>query len=90
MTADHGYGRYTTGCRCDVCKAAKRAYGRNRRALARARRDAARAEGREYVAAVVKHGLYAYQNHSCRCLTCKLANAQSSAKYRRVAAGGPS
>lgn len=90
MTAEHGYGRYTMGCRCDVCAAAKVTYTRDRRARARARRDAARAEGREYVAAVVKHGLYAYQNHSCRCLTCKLANAQASAKYRKVAAGGRS
>jgi hypothetical protein len=82
---DHGYGRYTMGCRCAVCAAAKTAYTRMRRAQARARRDAARAKGREYVAAVVNHGLYAYQNHSCRCLTCKLANAQASAKYRRKA-----
>jgi hypothetical protein len=88
MTADHGYGRYTSGCRCDVCKAAKVTYTRDRRAQARTRRDAARAAGREYVATDITHGLYGYQTHKCRCFTCKLANAQASAKYRAIAAGG--
>jgi hypothetical protein len=31
----HGYGPYTRGCRCRVCKDAKAAYCRNRRAAAR-------------------------------------------------------
>lgn len=86
-TPYHGYGRYTLGCRCDVCGEAKTAYTRGRRARARARRDAARAAGLEYIAPGITHGLYGYQAHACRCLTCKLANAQSSAKYRRVSGG---
>ena len=36
----HGYGAYSTGCRCEVCRSAKAAYMRERRA---AGRDAARA-----------------------------------------------
>jgi len=32
--------------------------------------------------------LYGYQTHKCRCLICKVANAESSAKYRRVPSGG--
>jgi len=85
---EHGYGRYTGGCRCEICSAAKTAYNRARRAQARAMRDAVRAEGREYVAAGITHGLYGYQTHKCRCLICKVANAESSAKYRRVPSSG--
>lgn len=36
MTDAHGYGPYTNGCRCDVCKAAKADYQRAKRADARA------------------------------------------------------
>lgn len=82
----HGYGRYTLGCRCETCKAAKTERTRMYRQAARLRRDAARAEGREYVAAGITHGLSGYQAHACRCLVCKVANAQASAKYRRKAA----
>jgi hypothetical protein len=62
-----------------------RDYNRHYRQAARSRRDAARAEGREYVAEGVRHGLSGYQVHACRCLVCKAANAQATAKYRERA-----
>jgi hypothetical protein len=61
------------------------AYNRAYRQAARRRRDAARAEGREYVAEGIRHGLSGYQIHACRCLACKAANAQSTAMYRERA-----
>ena len=79
MTADHGRSRYVQGCRCDICRTAAVGYRRAMRARGRARREAAAAEGRLYVAAGIRHGLYAYQTHGCRCLLCRLANA---AKHR--------
>lgn len=34
--APHGYGRYSRGCRCDICKAAKAEYMRRKRRRATA------------------------------------------------------
>jgi hypothetical protein len=90
MTISHGYGRYTMGCRCQVCTTAKVAYTKRYRQRSRQLRDAARAQGVEYIAQGIKHGLSGYQAHSCRCPVCKLANADSSMRYRarKALAGG--
>lgn len=95
----HGYGAYTNGCRCEVCRAAKADYMRQRRAAAvaaaakhtqsstrkRPARSTAFAPGAtRYVAAGVTHGTrYAYEEHGCRCRGCTDAHTQS---YRRQAA----
>lgn len=78
----HGHGGYKMGCRCDVCRSANAAYQRDYRARARARRDAAEADGKRYVAQGIRHGLSGYQVHACRCLACRSANAASTAEYR--------
>lgn len=82
MTTEHGYSRYVQGCRCDICRTASATYQREARACAKARRDAAQANGERYVATGIKHGLYGYQRHYCRCFACRLAKAQSVAKWR--------
>lgn len=69
----HGYNRYTRGCRCEVCKQAKAAYMRERRAEARRltqitpNRYVRRHAGRD-----VKHGTsFAYYEVGCRCQACR-------------------
>jgi hypothetical protein len=84
--SEHGYGRYTNGCRCEVCRAAKAAYMRKRRAFGRAlaqqwtatstgqrgNRSNAWAPGsKRYVAPIGTHGTRAgYDEHGCRCEPC--------------------
>jgi hypothetical protein len=78
----HGtYSRYTNGCRCDQCRAAKAAYMKARRteALATAQRNPFQ------VARGIKHGTWhGYDEHGCRCDPC-VSKAYAS-KSRRVAA----
>lgn len=74
---DHGYVRYTHGCRCEVCRTAKREYTRAirapyRRALKLVRE---RGEGRHYVDGIT-HGYSAYQNYNCRCDVCTAGKAE--------------
>lgn len=95
MTAEHGYGRYTRGCRCDVCRKAKADYMRARRATARAL--AAKVTKRRFgdqpriglprrLARGVKHGTrFAYEEHGCRCWPCTTARSASDARYRQEA-----
>jgi hypothetical protein len=60
----HGYGAYTHGCRCRVCKAAKAAY-------MRARRTAAYIAGPVVVDDPnVAHGRSTYEERGCRCTWC--------------------
>lgn len=75
--AGHGYVRYTRGCRCEVCREAKNAYMRQRRAEARteAQRHSVGRRGEpgsaRYVADVRSHGTsYAYYERGCRCSAC--------------------
>lgn len=79
----HGYTGYSThGCRCDICREAKRAY----QAALRDRRAAARKSGE----AAPTHGTRTtYVEYRCRCTPC--VNAQRAAKtdyYQRVRQGG--
>lgn len=61
----HGYGAYSHGCRCQICKDARAAYSRRQRAAAAANARPGRpVEG-------VKHGTRrAYKDHGCRCGQC--------------------
>jgi hypothetical protein len=82
----HGYGRYTNGCRCEVCRKAKADYMRQRRAEARAlaQRFTSTPDGKRpnwdnafavgasrHLARVARHGTrYAYEEKGCRCREC--------------------
>lgn len=84
----HGYGKYSNGCRCEVCKAAKAAYMAKRRRFGRgiAQRWTTHTPGRpalsepgvgRYVAPVESHGTrFAYEEHGCCCLPCTDARAE--------------
>lgn len=89
--AEHGYIRYTRGCRCEVCRAAKADYMRARRAEARgqaqvhtfwAKQGGAWGDGAiRHVANVANHGTrFAYEERGCRCLECSRARATSDAR----------
>lgn len=84
MTAEHGYGPYSNGCRCDTCRAAKADYMRTKRARAAALRIAVEiATGgriRYYAGDHFQHGLAGYQDLGCRCPTCTAAKSASDRK----------
>jgi hypothetical protein len=85
--SDHGYGSYSHGCRCQVCKDARAAYSRNQRAeAARRARPGQSVEG-------VKHGTRrAYKDRGCRCEQCVTAMRgiwrDWSRKYRQQEPAG--
>lgn len=77
----HGYGAYTRGCRCDVCRDAKADYMRERRAGAR---RAAHDHGPFHTATGITHGTrHGYEEHGCRCLPCTDARVESDRFYRK-------
>lgn len=81
--ADHGYSRYTTGCRCLVCRTAKADYMRGKRAQAAEARRAAQAAGGAYVAPRITHGtLSGYRDSKCRCPDCVRAWNLAAAWWR--------
>ena len=65
----HGYGRYTGGCRCEVCRLAKADYMRERRASARA------VAGDKSVEQFSHGTRYGYEERGCRCSACLNARA---------------
>lgn len=87
----HGYGPYTHGCRCGICRAAKAEYTRQRRAAGRALAQqhgtAQSPNGRHFVPGIT-HGRFGYEERGCRCLDCCAARATEwrERKARRVAA----
>lgn len=83
MTADHGYGPYTRGCRCKTCRAAKAAYMRERRSVAGVPRRQVLRNGK--LAAIgITHGTrYGYEERGCRCSKCCAAHAASDRRLRR-------
>jgi hypothetical protein len=83
MPAGHGYGRYTNGCRCAVCRAAKAAYVRAKRASAAELRVWTALFGERYEATGITHGITGYQDHSCRCDLCRLAKAEATERETR-------
>lgn len=91
MTA-HGYGPYSKGCRCTVCRKAKADYMRARRAEARALAQRAAASGRQRYVDGITHGRVGYAEHGCRCRICvsaATANRASLPSARRVGAVQP-
>lgn len=83
----HGYNRYAYGCRCDVCRAAKAAYMRDKRAQAAEIRRAALADGAaRYEATGTEHGRSGYQNHGCRCPVCFRAAKAAGIRRQRESA----
>lgn len=81
----HGYGGYTRGCRCEVCRAAKRAYMRHKRRAASLRRRQA-GNPRAFVAEGITHGTYAgYTDAHCRCNLCAAAKSDMDKRRGRVA-----
>lgn len=81
----HGYAGYCYyGCRCEACKAAKAAYMREHRAAKRSLvANPVRPDGARYVADLppgASHGLYGYQEYSCRCGVCTAAKAKASTR----------
>ena len=83
MVAGHGYGRYTNGCRCQVCRAAKAAYVRAKRASAAELRVWCALFGERYEATGITHGITGYQDHHCRCEVCRVAKAVRTARESR-------
>lgn len=93
---DHGYVRYSRGCRCDTCRQAKADYMRDRRAAARrtaqahtqsstgnrgSRFTAFSPGASRHVVNTHKHGRYAYDELGCRCEVCTTAKTVS---YRKL------
>jgi len=94
----HGYGAYSHGCRCAVCRNAKADYMRGRRRSARkhAQLHTTNPSGRQaswatafmpgatrFVAPIDRHGTRCgYEEWGCRCLDCTTARTVSDAKYR--------
>jgi hypothetical protein len=76
----HGYNRYTSGCRCEVCTKAKRDYTAERREQAAQRRAAVEALGVRYVAEGIKRGYSGYANYQCRCEVCRAAKADADSR----------
>lgn len=83
-TRKHGYGCYTNGCRCEVCRAAKAEYIRARRATARQRMREVADLGLLHVEGIT-HGRFGYEERGCRCVTCLAARAAADhdTKVRR-------
>lgn len=74
----HGYSKYTSGCRCEVCRSAKAEYMRSRRAVrtAPAREAIVDERGRVRMIAVgITHGTRSgYEEYACRCAPCSTAH----------------
>jgi len=68
VTSNHGYGPYSRGCRCEICRAAKREYIKARRSEAARRRDLS--DLGAYVAVGITHGIAGYGESKCRCDVC--------------------
>jgi hypothetical protein len=81
----HDYARYSQGCRCEECRAAKACYARTRRAAAAELRRQANAAGRVYIAAEISHGYSGYRDFSCRCeVCCRAAKASRVRRGQRI------
>lgn len=75
----HGVTGYSRGCRCDVCRAAKRAYNQEQR-----RKKLAAVEAGE---ATFEHGYDGYTRWNCRCDTCRSAKAEYQSGRRGSTSG---
>ena len=79
----HGtYSAYNSGCKCPLCKEAKREYGRRYRAANTARIKAC-IEAGEPLPSNIPHGTAGgYTNFACRCEDCTRAQREADRKYR--------
>lgn len=85
MSVEHGYNRYSNGCRCEVCRAAKAQRQRESRAAWSRRRDWVKtfgSGGRHYVDGIT-HGYSGYANFHCRCEVCTAAKAAAQSRAYR-------
>ena len=81
MSENHGYGPYTNGCRCEICRKAKAAYSARARAAGRENARAGR-----YPSGVTHGSRSAYEERGCRCEKCcarQLARHRADAKRRQ-------
>lgn len=87
MSESHGYVPYTRGCRCEVCRAAKSDYMRERRKVAKmpARDVQVRADGTVLmIAKDIRHGTrHGYEEYGCRCTPCRIAHNTSDRRWLR-------
>lgn len=79
----HGtYSSYNMGCRCGLCREAKREYGRRYRA-ANAERIRVAVERGEPLPENIPHGTAGgYTNFACRCEDCTAAAREDDRRYR--------
>ncbi|WP_333757846.1 hypothetical protein [Streptomyces sp. ISBFB 2968] len=68
----HGISGYSRGCRCDTCRAAKRAYGQEQH-----RKRLAAVEAGE---ANFEHGYEGYTRWKCRCDICREAKSERQSR----------
>lgn len=91
MTDDHGYAAYAAGCRCDVCRAAKREYIAARRAagLEPIRVGVVRSRAGQRAVHVREHGTTTGYRRGCRCRPCMDAEigAARARRERKQTAG---
>jgi hypothetical protein len=79
----HGYGGYTSGCRCQACRDAKAAYMADRRGNAFLNTGPEPVEG-------IAHGRSGYEERGCRCGICleaKRGDWRREQRRRRARAG---
>lgn len=81
MIYEHGYGRYSRGCRCEVCRDAKAEYMRQRRLAASEVAAMQAGLGRLSRVSGITHGRYGYEERGCRCEVCVAAR---EARYTPV------
>ncbi len=81
----HGYNAYANGCRCEVCRAAKAAYMRTKRAATLALSRRFTDDRGRYLAQGITHGTAAgYVDYRCRCRPCTTAATAKTARERRA------
>lgn len=68
----HGVSGYSRGCRCDVCRAAKRAYNQEQHAKRLAAVEAGEA--------TFEHGYEGYTRWKCRCDPCRAAKSERQSR----------
>lgn len=79
----HGYGPYTNGCRCDVCREAARVRRHEQRERYRPALQEARANGVVNIVEGITHGINGWSNFMCRCIVCSAAKQVENLRRSR-------